>query len=988
MGRPNDREGAAAPGDNRRMSVPSTETYADLTPKALAGLGLEDAGQACRILQGMAGNDVPDTAFETFLRVIVQALAVSADPDRAVTNLGRWADAVGNRASAYGLLASYPAAAFMLLTLFAASQFFADLLIHTPEYLEVLTNPAIRDRGRGAEALWADLTRRVGIAKTPNGRRDALRRFKPPEVLRIGVRDLLGYADVPETIQAISEFADVCVRMALQICLEERGWTGRPFAVFALGKLGGRELNYASDIDLIFVHGDQMPAAEAVKLGEAVRDTLAKATDAGFVFRVDLRLRPEGRFGPVSRSLSSCRAYYESWAEPWERQALMKARLAAGDAAVGAAFSEMAEAFVYRRRVEESFVESIRTNKRRLEQKIARSGDADINVKEGIGGIRDIEFTVQLMQLVAGGAKPNLRGGNTLAALDALTAEELLTGSEYAALTESYLFLRNVEHRLQLRDELPVRSIPHDPAELRRFGRRLGYTDGAAFLADYRRHTSRTHSIFERLFYGADTPAAPSIPMTETIAEWTLAVESDLSAQQSLRQALVQRSFANPDAALETLRRSISGSQYGGISPDARAGFAALAPALLDAAGQTADPNAALHGLDTLADAVPSRAALYQTLFEDRALLPRLAVLAAGSAYLWQMLLGHLELLDLLADDEAMDTPPVFRPASSVLEIAAQERRARLQTGARDLWGLADTAQVLSEVTRAAEAALSNALTQARSELSFDGPFAVIGLGKLGGGEMGYGSDLDVIYVAEPGRLTEAARLAERTQRLLKDDLGRHGIRYEMDARLRPEGRTGQLALDLDSYRAYYAHSAATWERQMLVKARFVAGDAELGREFAALAGSVVYGSAWSETQQAEVQAMKRRIETERLHDPNDLKLGPGGLGDIEWTVQMLQLRHGPRRARLRSFNTLDALHRLRDDALLTQADWQTLSATYLALAHLRNRLYLKSGLAANVPPALPDTLRVLMAASRDVCLRLFYGQSDPTPSRSLPETQ
>ena len=953
------------------MSAATITTYDDLTPTALAALGLEDPEHACRVLQGMAGYDVPDTAFEAFLRVVVQALAVSADPDRAVANLGRWADAVGSRASAYGLLASYPAAAEMLLTLFAASQFFADLLIHTPEYLEVLTNPTIRDRGRDAEALWADLTRRVGIAKTPGAKRDALRRFKPPEVLRIGARDLLGYADVPETVRAISDFADVCVQMALKLSLEERGWADKPFAVFALGKMGGRELNYASDIDLIFVHGDSLPAADAVKLGEAVRDTLAKATDAGFVFRVDLRLRPEGRFGPVSRSLESCRAYYESWAEPWERQALMKARLVAGDAAVGHAFSEMAEAFVYRMRVEESFVESIRANKRRMEQKIARSGDGDINVKEGIGGIRDVEFTVQLMQLVAGGANPSLRSGNTLHALDALTADGLLTEEECTALTDSYLFLRNVEHRLQLRDELPVRNIPREPAELRRFGRRLGYAGGADFLTDYRRHTNRTHLIFERLFYGSETAAAPLSPL----AEWTLAAESDLSAQASLRQALTQHGFADPGSALALLRRSIAGSQYGGITPEARAGFAALVPALLDAAGQTSDPDAALRGLDRLADAAPSRAALYQTLFEDQSLLPRLAALAAGSAYLWQMLLGHLELLDLLADDETMDTPPVFRPVGSVPEIAAQSRRARLQTGARDLWVLADTAQVMAEVTSAAEAALANALTQARSELSFDGEFAVIGLGKLGGAEMGYGSDLDVVYVAEPGRLTEAARLAERTQRLLKDDLGRHGVRYEMDARLRPEGRTGQLVLDLDSYRAYYVHSAATWERQMLVKARFAAGDEQLGREFAALAESVVYGSAWSGDQQAEVQAMKRRIETERLHDPYDLKLGPGGLSDIEWTVQMLQLRHGPRRARLRLPNTLEALRRLRDDALLTQADWQTLSETYLALAHLRNRLFLKSGLAANVPSALPAPLRVLMAAARDVCLRLFYVQ-------------
>jgi glutamate-ammonia-ligase adenylyltransferase len=952
-------------------------TYDDLTPGALAPLGFDDPVQACRVLQGMAGHDVPDAAFGAFLAAVTQALEGCADPDRAVANLGRWAEAVGSRAAAYGLLASYPAAAQMMVTVFAASQFFADLLIQTPEYLEVLTNPRIRDRGRDADALWADLSRRVEIAKTANARRDALRRFKPPEVLRIGVRDLLGYADMPETARAISDFADVCVRMALQICAEERGPAAPPFAVFALGKLGGRELNYASDIDLIFVHGDALPAGAATKLGEAVRDALAKATDAGFVFRVDLRLRPEGRFGPVSRSLESCRAYYESWAEPWERQALMKARFVAGDAEVGKAFSEMAESFVYRARVEETFVESIRGNKRRLEQKVARAGEADVNVKEGVGGIRDVEFTTQLMQLVAGGARPHLRGGNTLNALEALAEEGLLTAEERDTLGASYIFLRTVEHRLQIRDELPVRCIPRDPDEMRRLGRRLGYPDGAAFLADYRRHTSRVHALFERLFYGgesASTPAQAGPPAPHSLTELALAPD-DPAAQAALRDALAARGFRDVDAALESLRRSVSGSEYGGIMPDARAAFAALVPALLEGAGQTSDPDAALRGLDALAVAVPSHAALYQMLADSPVLLPRLCLLAAGSSYLWQMLVSHLELLDLLADEEAMDAPPVFRPAATVAETAAQSRRARLKTGARDLWGLAGTAQVMAEVTAAAEAALASALQIARRDLGLAGRFAVIGLGKLGGGEMGYGSDLDVLYVADAGDLARAARLAERAQRLLKEDMARYGFRCEMDARLRPEGRKGQLVLDVDSYRAYYAHSAATWERQALLKARFVGGDEALGREFTTLAEAAVYGTALTDAQTGEIQAMKRRIETERLKDPNDLKLGPGGLADIEWTAQLLQLRHGARRARLRTPGTLDALRRLRDDALITQADWETLAETYLRLTQFRNRLYLRAGVSGDAPPALPDDLRARRAAAREVCRRVFYGE-------------
>ena len=971
------------------------DAYEELTPEALGALGFEDPAPSCRVLRDMAGHNVPDAAFGALLRVLMPALGECADPDRAVSNLGRWGDAVTSRVSAYGLLASHPVTARMLVTVFAASQFFADLIIQTPEYLEVLLNPAIRDRGRDLAAFRDDLQRRVAIAATPNARRDALRRFKPPEVLRIGARDLLGYASMPETAREISDFAQACVQMALGICVEERGAQALPFAVVALGKLGGRELNYASDIDLIFVHGDGADARAAVQLGEAVRDTLAKATGAGFVFRVDLRLRPEGRFGPISRSLESCRAYYESWAEPWERQALLKARCVAGDAALGGAFLGMAQEFVYRHRVDEAFVQSIQGNKRRLEQKIALAGESGVNVKEGVGGIRDIEFPVQLLQLVAGGQHPELRTGNTLEALPRLAGLGLLTPDEGDVLADDYQFLRTVEHRLQILDERAVRCIPADPAGLNKFGRRLGYPDGAAFRREYERRTSRVHALFVRLFYGeGDTPAVASEGAAGDVSAWDVAAwaltPDDPAAQASLRAALAAYGFARPDEALGVLRRGVAGSEYGGVSPEARAAFAALLTPLLDACGQTSDPDAALRGMSSLADAVPSRAALFPFLLDGGTLLGRLCLLAAESPPLWQMLLQHMEYLDLLADDETMDQalertaprPPILgertAPRPPILgesELAGAARRARLHTGARDVWGLADTVQVMAEVTQAAEGALQGALALAAREMSWEGRFAVVGLGKLGGRELGYASDLDVLFVADAGELAGAAHLAERLQRILGDKLPRHGFRYEVDARLRPDGRAGALALDLASYRRYYTESAATWERHALLKARPVAGDAALGREFAHLVEEAVYGRPWTDAETEDVRAMKRRIEAERLKNPHDLKLAPGGLADIEWTAQLLQLRHGGPRRRLRHTGTLAALRALRDDALVTQAEWEMLDETYLALVRLRNHLYLRGGVSADSPPTLPDDLAARMAAVRSIVLGRFYGQ-------------
>jgi glutamate-ammonia-ligase adenylyltransferase len=951
-------------------------SYEDLSPEALAPLGFDSPVQACRLLQEMAGHDIPDSLFAAVLQALIPALADCADPDRAVANLVRWGEAVGSRATAYQFLAASPPAGRILVTVLAASQFFADLLIRDPEYLEALTNPTLRKKARSADAIWADLSRRVGIAKTPNSRRDALRRAKGPEVLRIGVRDLLGDAEMPVIAREISDFADGCVRMALQICVEERDDAKTPaFAVIAMGKLGGMELNYSSDIDLIFVHGDDEDAAVCIRLAEAVRDTLAKVTPSGYLFRVDLRLRPEGRFGPVSRSLSSCRAYYESWAEPWERQALLKARAVAGDADLGAVFIEMTQAFAYQTRTEETVVESIRQNKRRLEEKIARAGETDVNVKEGLGGIRDIEFPVQLMLLLAGGINPSLRTGNTLEALDRLTSLGLLTDAECVILSESYIFLRTVEHRLQLLDDRAVRCLPRESGALRKFGRVLGYADGENFLADYRQRTQRVHRLFEQLFY-REPGDAETVEDVGTVRRWALAPD-DPEAQEGLRTALATRGFRDIEAAVTHLRLLAAGSAYGDVTPEARAGFAALADALLDAAAQTIRPDDALRGLVSLAQAAPSPAVLYQSLRENPRLLPRFCSLAGEAPALWQILLSHLEFWDLLSDEEAMDRALTTQMSTGRITPEALARsalRSRLHTGARDVWQIIDVAEAISETTTTARALLDSGLALARIETGLDVPLAIIGLGKFGGGELGYGSDWDVLYVGDPSTLADTTRLVERLQHLLREDLRPFGVRFEIDARLRPEGRKGALVLDIATYRDYYEHRAATWERQTLLKARAVAGDVRLGGEFAALAQAVVFAHPATPAEEEEIRAMKHRLETERSKGPQDLKLGPGGLSDVEWTAQLLQLRHGVRRKALRVPNTLSALRGLRDEALITQADWETLDNAYRLLTHLRNHQFLQTGVGSDVAASPTETLQATMRETRDVCRRLFYG--------------
>jgi len=953
-------------------------SYQELNIESVAAMPFDDPAQALRLVQGLSGNGVSDEAFARLLTPLMPAVASSADPSRALRNFADFVEHAGSRSMYYDILSTHEALLDALLTLLAASQFLSDLLIKNPEYLEILANPTIRDRKRDMADFLADARRRIAVAKTPGMRRDALRRFKPPEVLRIGARDILGYASTTETVAEISDFAEACVRAATEIVD-----IGSGFAVIGMGKLGGHELNYASDIDLIFVHDDAMPQSDANKLGEALRDVLAETTPAGFVFRVDLRLRPEGRFGPISRSLSSCRAYYESWAESWERQALLKARVVGGDQVVGAEFLRIAEGFVFQKGIAEKFVSDIQNNKRMIERQTARHGEAKTNVKQGEGGIRDIEFAVQLLQLLAGGAHEELRSGNTLVALDRLADSGLISEAEKSALSKSYVFLRNVEHRLQLLDERPVRNIPiADRRELDKFGRRLGYVDGEAFLSDYVGHTTKVHILFNEIFYGneAVATATPSQAQDDEIAQWLFTID-DPSSQDALTSHLRNLGFADPSAALEIIKRSEKGTRYGEMTPAARETFAALASGLLDAASASGDPDEALRGLDSLALAAPSRAALYSSLATEPEFLHRLAILAGQAPHLWQMLLTHLEYLDILSDDGELEAPvgpaPILPDLPSTADlaphIAGYVRRERLRIGARDLWSIASTEQVMGDISDVAAGACAAALTIPGYE-DVASQLAIVGLGKLGGKELGYGSDLDMLWVREEcADLARTTQLATALMSLMNEGMNAYGVRWETDSRLRPDGRVGTLVRTVPEFEAYFQGGGAdAWEVQALIKTRFIAGCQSAGHEFEIMARRIVYAVPINDEQTDAMRHMKRRIENERCKDKRDLKLGPGGLSDIEWTVQFLQWRHGARWRRAQTPSTVSALLALRDAGMIRQDDWEVLAGAYTALTSLRNHIWLRDGRGNDVPSEQPPALIDQRARVREVFERVF----------------
>ena len=946
-------------------------TYESLTPDTLSHVKFEDPARACRILQSMAGHDIPDDTYDAFLNAITSSLAKCPEPDRAVINLERWGQRVGNRRIAYEELAHNPAAALMLSTVLAASQFFANMLVDNPEYLEILLDPQVRDRKLTPAALLDTVQKRVFISNWPNAQRDALRRYKAPEILRIGVRDLFGFASLQETVSDISSFADVCCKMALAICAAEMGVSDPEFVIVAMGKLGGQELNYASDIDLVFVHGDGDLAWDHIKLAERVRDTLAKVTDAGFIFRVDLRLRPEGRFGPVCRSLESTVAYYESWAEPWEQQAMMKARVVAGSPRLSEKFMQMAQVFVYPHRVTEAFIESIRNNKRRLEEKIARSGEAHINVKEGLGGIRDIEFTVQLMQLTAGGSNPTLRTGSSLSALLRLRDNGLVTETECEFLTESYIFLRTVEHRLQLLEERAVRCLPANLRELEALAKGLGFPDKESFSEHYKLVTNRVNELFKKLFYGSGT----GIERQDDLVDAWLDDPLHATLSESFLTYLELKGFRDAPSAIALLRRAIQGTDYGATSPDSRANLLSIAPSLILEAADTADPDSALRGIDLLAQSVPSSAALFRSLRDAPILVQRMLQLSSASPFLWTRLLEHQELLDLLAEGPEYSEPlSLVNPCKvSLQQLANMCIREQFRIGCADIASATPVTSVMSSLTDLADSVLAWAVANAAAELDFSGSFAVMGLGKLGGRELGYGSDLDVCFVASAEDFTSAIAMAKRIMQLLNEYISRCGFKIELDCRLRPDGKKGPLAMDVAGYRQYYHNRAETWERQAATKMRYVAGDLGLARELETEVSAFAFGTLLEPSEVQAIQHMKHRIEQERVRSSRDIKLGPGGLSDVEWLVQLLQLQHGLRNKRVRSTNTLDGLRRLRDDVIIRQDQWDVLHTAYERFTFLRNRQYLKQPSSSNNEIELTSADTTLKLECRKVFESVFF---------------
>jgi [glutamine synthetase] adenylyltransferase / [glutamine synthetase]-adenylyl-L-tyrosine phosphorylase len=813
------------------------------------------------------------------------------------------------------------------------------------------------------------------VAPGKDGDVDELVRWKRLEQLRIMARDLLGLDDLEATTAALADLATAVLRAAVHLA----GADGGGLAVIGMGKLGGRELNYASDVDLLFVEGD-------------ARRTRAVLDVARRCFRVDANLRPEGRDGALTRSIDSYITYWDRWAQPWEFQALLKAVPVAGDPEVGRQWASAASIALWGRRFTADDLRSLRVLKERAETDVVRRGVADREVKRAPGGIRDIEFAVQILQLVHGRADPELRSPTTLAALAEMAASGYVAPDDAEGLAGAYRFLRRVEHALQIEDEQQTHTLPADREHRRRIARVLGYRGTPesgpteAFDRELARQRNIVRRIHERLYFR---------PLLDALAG------AGRMSPEASAAALATFGFADADrtrAAVEELTR--------GLTRSSRM-MQQVLPLVLDWLSTSPDPDLGLLGLRKLASGERRTMELANAFRDSPEVARRLCQLLGTSGLLGDILAANPDLIVRLADPDRLQTLDRAGLAASVdralgwradlddRQQALRRWRGRhlLGIAARDVFGAADESPVGADLAALAEACVEAALASLGPQV----PFAVVALGRFAGGELSYASDLDVLFVHDgsgPADHEEGLRVASGLLRFLAGATPAQRI-YDVDADLRPEGRQGALSRSLDGYAAYYDRWALTWERQAIARARPVAGDPALGTRFLELLDQAVWGRPFTADDEREVRRMKARIERERIPPGEDpefhLKLGRGSLSDVEFTVQLLQMRTGTRAP-----SSLGALDRLESAGVVGAADAEVLRAAYRFCERTRNRWWLV-GSAPSAVDALPqrpgdlshlarsldtsagrlrDEYRRATRRARRVVERLFYGKA------------
>ncbi len=832
--------------------------------------------------------------------------ATAPDPELARVAISR----VGDDSRARAFL-SDPRVLPVATRLLGFSTAAADFLVANPSEVAALADISPRTRSQ-LDAEIADDVRRLGAG-------DGLRRFRHRAMLRVAARDLEG-APLEEVVREISDAAEACISAACRLEVGEAGFT-----VIGMGKLGGAELNYASDVDLIFVHsgGGGERQEEVERAAARFIRLLADQTEEGIALRVDSALRPGGRGGALSRSLDATLEYYAQRSATWERQALIKARPLAGDSELGRAFIRGITPLVYPEELEPQAIEEVRQVKVRLEEYVRARGKEAIEVKRGRGGIRDVEFAVQLLQIVHGRRDDRLRDPNTLRALRALAVEGYVAEVDADGLARSYRFLRRLEHRLQMVRDLQTHDLPGDRASMVRLARAMDMDGPEELRAAYERETALVRGLHERLFYrplleAFSGPAAPRPGV-------------DREATEELLGGL---GFRQPSASYEVLRRLVGTSTRMGKV------LAHVFPVMVPPLALAANPDAALVRLERVAEAVGELRDPADALADDPAAARRLAHVVSASSFATDLLAAEPNRVRALVHPHTGDAQAELVGVAA--RYAARELDPR-ETGAA-------IASVADRVIREAVDGAAPAM-----------PFAVIGLGKLGAEELNFASDLDLLFVYD-GEGADAFREAvDAAERVIA---GVRAAGWEPDADLRPEGRSGPLARSVAAYLEYWERWAEPWEFQSLLRSRFVAGDEALGNRFCSLSEDFAYPDHVTVDRVAEMRRMRERMERERVRPPEaarlHFKLGIGSLADVQFAVELSLTRFGARHPQVRTRRTLQAIESLASARLIEDSVSFALGEAFVFLSDVKNALEVDRRLHADAIPPSPEDQTVL----------------------------
>ncbi len=912
---------------------------------------------------------------------LTNTLAASADPDAALEGLLRLADVVDDRWGMLAEVADDEGTAMRLCSVLGASEALSTHLVRHPEQWRELTDPTLGTTRPPAFAIRSALMECVGadpladqpVARVPDAEAvDALRVNYRRILLRLAARDLTHHLGIDDAAAEIADLAAGTLEAALAIARARVGETALStrLAVVAMGKCGGHELNYVSDVDVIYVFEPVADADERVALRAATQlasqlmQICSDHTAEGTIWPVDANLRPEGASGPLVRSLASHRGYYEKWAKTWEFQALLKARPVAGDLELGRHYVEMIAPMVWRAAERDGFVHDVQAMRRRVLDHIP-AHEAERQLKLGSGGLRDVEFAVQLLQLVHGRADDTIRSAATLSALAELTKGGYVGREDGEALHDAYAFLRTLEHRIQLHRLRRTHVVPEDEASLRRLGRSLGfYSEPVAELnKHWRYHRREVRRLHEKLFY------RPLLAAVAKLAGDDARLSSD--AAQARLHAL---GYDDPKGALRHLEALTSGlSRTADIQRT-------LLPVMLAWFADSPDPDAGLFGFRRLSESLGGTPWYLKTLRDEGEVAQRLAFLLGTSRYATDLLerepqgvrmLGEAltphTAEALIAEMQAVASRQVD-PGDAVRAIRAVRRRELLRIACGELVGETDVALVGQALSRLTDATLEATLTVTMESMRVarglemqPARMAIVAMGRYGGFELSYGSDADVMFVYEPLDGVEAQVAGGYAQAVVGElrrllSVPATDPPLVVDADLRPEGKQGPLVRTLASYEAYYAKWSHVWEFQALLRADAVVGDQGLRERFTALIDPLRFPQGGiSSDDVVEVRRIKARVDDERLPrgaDPNThLKLGRGGLADVEWTVQLLQMRHAGDVAALRTTQTLAALEAAVAANLVSQPDADELAHAWRLVSRTRNAVTLVRGKPADQVP-------------------------------------